>query len=84
MIFSRCDPVRCSVKDYYGQSRTVTSHGKRRKRRRSLSDKESGETVRVAGAITITDRFEGSEKEEEEEEEQETKRMAMPAGGQNR
>ena len=41
----RCDPVDCSVTDYYGRERTVQSHGKRRRRRRS--DDES-ETVQLS------------------------------------
>ena len=40
----RCDPVDCRVTDYYGREREVTSHGKKRKRKR----RSAGETVQLA------------------------------------
>ena len=39
----RCDPVDCRVTDYYGREREVTSHGRRKRKRRS-----AGETLQLS------------------------------------
>ncbi len=49
---SRCDPVQCDVTDYYGQSESVTSYGRKRRRRST-----AGKDLMVAGVIHISDRF---------------------------
>lgn len=53
----RCDPVYCEVTDYYGRTRNLKSHGKRKKREAKME-----KDLMVAGVIRISDKFELDEK----------------------
>ena len=63
-LYCRCDPVVCDITDSYGSSRSLTSFGRKRKKRSALAEHDSNhdlgkdDDVMVAGVIHISDQFE--------------------------
>ena len=58
---SRCDPVICDITDHHGSFQSMTSYGKKKRKKRSAKHEDvdpKEDDVMVAGVIHISDQFE--------------------------
>ena len=65
---SRCDPVVCDITDHHGSFQSMTSYGKKKRKKRSAKHEDvdpKEDDVMVAGVIHISDQFELNDKQDE-------------------
>ena len=68
---SRCDPVVCDITDHHGSFQSMTSYGKKKRKKRSAKHEDvdpKEDDVMVAGVIHISDQFELNDKQDDNKE----------------